>query len=133
MKVKEFIEVLKALPQTADIVVWNGLVEDFMPLHKRECCETVVLYKESVKHVYNSLLYEEFVRTKSFETQLKRKASLLKQAKQIAKGRPYSTPNQFVDTKDYSKWYNKKTKKIVALTPSLTGKTYSDRLGAINY
>lgn len=131
MKVKELIAALQQMPQTAQIMLWNGLVEDFVPIDKN--INTIKFVKESLKHTYKSLLYEKVASKRLFSIPIKERAKVLKQAKELYKKVPYSAPNRFIEESEYINWYDKKQKTVIVLQPKVVGKTYSDRLGSISY
>ena len=45
------------------------------------------------------------------------------QAKQIHKEREYGLPNEYVTEEEKDRWYQKRTKSIIVLSPKKVGKT----------
>ena len=131
MRKNELIQLLQQINGNPEIYIWNGLVDDFMPLKK---IYPDKLYKECVKFIYKQLMYDWKFANNTFETPSQEiSASLMKEAIKASKSAKYKAANQFLEAEQYIEWYGNKPKNIIALYPGNTGKTYEDRLGQITY
>ena len=131
MRKNQLIELLQQLKGNPEIVVWNGLVRDTMPIAE---IQEGRLYKESAEFNYTRLECEYKEAVNNFnpppdEVALK----LQEQAKDITRKSKFEFPNPYVDPADYPKWYGKSYKKVCIIMPKVLGKSYEDRLGSITY
>jgi hypothetical protein len=131
MNIKTLIGHLEKLPQDVEIYLWNGMVGDIVPVSDNVL--TTLLYKHSIV-----FLKTELDRNWSFDNNIKDipkevQDEHLKIAKEQYEKSEYNLPNTYVTKEEYSRWYDEEPKKIVVLEAQLTGRTYQDRLGAIEY
>ena len=131
MTVAKLIEYLQTFPKTADVMLWNGIVEDMMPIDKD--IQTHLLYKQSLSFYKSNMDMDWCVRHKSHDIPEDVQAKHLEIAKEHYSKAKYEIPNPFVEQEKYADWYNPKSKKIILLQAKLTGKRYQDRMGSIDY
>ena len=131
MRKNELIQLLQQINGNPEIYIWNGLVDDFMPLKK---IYPDKLYKECIQFIYKRLVYDWKFSNNTFETPSQNICdSLMKEAIKVSKSTKYETANQFLEAEQYREWYGNRSKNIIALYASNTGKTYEDRMGQITY
>ena len=131
MRKNELIQLLQQINGNPEIYIWNGLVDDFMPLKK---IYPDKLYKECIQFIYKRLVYDWKFSNNTFETPSQDICdSLMKEAIKVSKSTKYETANQFLEAEQYREWYGNRSKNIIALYASNTGKTYEDRMGQITY
>lgn len=123
MRKNKLIEALQAIPGNPDIYVWNGLVDDWMDIKLDS--EPIVLVKESVEFIEDQIKREEGDNQTPEEI---KKAALL-----CFKRQKWEFPNQYLDLKNWDRWYGKNQKRVYLIEPKIKNATYSDRLGNIDY
>lgn len=126
MRKNELITLLESVKGNPEVMVWNGLVEDFQPLAKT--LNSTQLQKLTLKG------YKEHV-----NWQMQKEGGLpfddnkiaeMYKAHNIGEWQHFAYyPPSEADVKDG--FYKSKT--IYVLEPKLAGKTYTDRLGSIDY
>jgi len=130
MKKKELIKILESIKGNPEILFWNGYVGDYMDfsLHK----EPQILVKESVNHIYNTLVHYRCQERKSWEPSETLQVDLMEQAKRRRSLAQFEFPNEFVPKEEFREWYD--TEKTAYLfSPKLRGKTNWDRMGDTLY
>jgi hypothetical protein len=131
MKKNDLIKLLQGVEGNPDVVIWNGLVEDIMPISKEY--EIVELVKENKDHYYQMLFMERARSLNTMELPQHVIDDVKKRAEKMYKCGTYDFPNPFLAEEKYDEWYCKRRKKAIILQPSLTGKKYWDRTGVIKY
>lgn len=135
MQVKTLIKHLQQFPANMEVVFYNGLVDDVQPISTVFIVES--LKKHSLKYHENGFLMDWY-NTHSKDYTKHPSLEDLSAIKQKALNR-YKTDNPYVEffdnigtlaTKD---WFDSKVKKRLLLQARKAGKTYSDRLGKIEY
>ena len=131
MRKSKLIQLLQQIDGNPEIYIWNGLVDDFMPLKK---IYPDKLYKTCTQFIYKQLIYDWKFTNNTFEPPSQEICnSIMKKAIKASKSAKYETANQFLEAEQYIEWYGNRPKNIIALYPSNTGKTYEDRIGQITY
>lgn len=126
MKKNDLIKKLQAIKGNPDIVIWDGLVCDFMHIGEIQHTE---LFKQCFEHVKMICSY----RYGENGHVLKDVPPTDEEIKEMMKSRTWEFPNPYADAKTRKEWYGKNKKTIFMLVPKLRGKTYQDRLGNISY
>ena len=141
MRKNDFIKMLESIKGNPEIMLWNGMVGDVVPISSKT--EEVELYKDSLE--YKQSLYEgeyilslnklvkadklpELPDKPEFHEKLK---SLRQEAEAKYKREKYEY-RLYIDEK-LVKSGKVKTKKVVVIQPRIVGKSSWDRLGEINY
>lgn len=116
MKKNKLIELLQNINGNPDIVIWNGLTEDYHHINK---IELVYLYKQSkekrLKDINNERLREGLV-----------------PVTEIFGNCNYEFPNQYFDDQDISHYYDKR-KKVWMIEPKLRNKISPGRTCNLKY
>lgn len=126
MKKNDLIKQLQSIKGNPEIMLWNGIVQDYMPIKGLVQQELV---KESKEHYIEMCRLELCRDLKDWTYQLP------DQVKERL-GKYYSKfgyeQNEYVTEEDIKE---KKylSKKVMVLEAKRTGKTYHDRLGKIEY
>jgi hypothetical protein len=131
MRVKQLIEYLLTVKGNPEIHLWNGLVEDVVPLDPKGLF-TDKLYKASLEHITTGLKMDLMYNTKTFNITPDQQVKIDIKAIAILKDSKFETPNQFVAEEEYPRWYGR-SKNILVLQPVIAGKQSYDRLGTISY
>lgn len=135
MQVKTLIKHLQQFPANMEVVFYNGLVDDVQPISTVFTVES--LKKHSLKYYENGFLMDWYY-THSKDYTKHPSPEVLSAIKQKALNL-YKTANPYVeffgsiDTLDTKDWFDPKVKKRLVLQARKAGKTYSDRLGKIEY
>ena len=127
MKKNDLIKKLQAIKGNPTIVLWNGMVGDYMHIGEmtknelvkqdkafvREQCN-LYRQRESKNPNYPPITYDEF--------------------KEIYKNRGWEFQNPWHESEEEVKrWYGKNRKRIIILNAKLRGKKNFDRAGTIEY
>lgn len=118
MKKDALIQLLSNIKGNPDVVLWNPYVGDFNPILDVSSCK---LYKESVELNFNALKAEAYGLCKEPLTD-EQIQSLRLQAEDMVRKSGYSLPNEYVQEDEMDFWYQKRTKKVVVITPKKVGK-----------
>jgi len=110
MRKSKLIELLNNVPGNPEVVVWNGLVDDIVPIKKLVVDQMVKESREYLTRCHPPNEVEELLKQQIWEF-----------------------PNSFVTLEEYTKHYGKRRKNVIILEPKVTGKTYSDRIGKMYY
>lgn len=130
MKKNDLIKLLQNIKGNPDIVIYNGLVDDYMELGKD--VEEFELVKETLDTKYNGFLCDAYHSKQDIESEdVKQKC--MERAKESYKKQKYDLPNPYTSEENFYQRYEKKVKKMICLCTKLRGKTYWDRLGKIEY
>lgn len=128
MRKDKLIKLLQDIPGNPDVVIWNGLVGDWMDVGELAPTQLV---KESREFVSDALLAEDGLKRQDLtEEQIQQHAKELDHAMTYRK---WELPNPYVEPEDMKKWYGTRRKNIVLISPKIKGETYGDRLGTISY
>lgn len=126
MRKNDLITLLESVKGNPEIMVWNGFVEDFQPLSKT--LNTIQLHKLTLQG-YKERVNWQMQKEGNQALKDDKISDLYKQHK-IGEWEYFAYyPPSEEDIKDG--FY--KTKTVYTLEPKLTGKTYTDRLGSIDY
>lgn len=127
MKKNDLIELLNNIRGNPDIMLWNGLVEDFMDIG--ELSETY-LVKQTFDHYVAIVELEEKCTRNDLDFHYSEEA--VKDLRSSYRKYVRWESNSYVTEEDVSsKRYNKKL--IIAIDAKRKGCTYVDRLGSIDY
>lgn len=133
MRKNDLIKLLESVKGNPEVMLWNGFVEDVVPLSKDYTEET--LYKHS-KEFLMSALEGEYRRDHDINYSIPLSEEAIKTIKEKTenayRNTEYTLPNPFLGFEEYKNWYGRK-KSILILQPKLVGKTCFDRIGEINY
>lgn len=127
MRKNDLIAILNNLKGNPEVVLWNGLVADFMPIGNLSEGE---LYKYDPKYYLEMIELEAKYDHKDWDYKLT--SEEIADAMHCYKKYHKWEENQFVTAEDIAKKRWKK-KRIVYIDAKRTGKTYGDRLGCIEY
>lgn len=127
MRKNDLIAMLSKLKGNPEVVLWNGMVGDYMPIGKLVVGE---LYKYEPKY-YLEMIEFEIKRDKN-DWNYKLTSEDIAEAMLAYKKHHKWEENQFVTAEDITKKRWKK-KRVVYIDAKTTGKTYHDRLGSIEY
>ncbi|MGL4582644.1 MAG: hypothetical protein ACRCVU_06640 [Flavobacterium sp.] len=131
MKKNQLIQILQGIKGNPEVMIWNGLVNDVMPIGD---VSEDTLYKLSKEHIYETLEFDQKRFAKSFDDLPQDvKQRLKERAEEITKKAQYEYPNQYLHPSEYPCWYNKRVKKIAVISAKVTGKVHEDRWGTITY
>lgn len=131
MRKNQLIELLQGIKGNPEVMVWNGLVDDYMPLGS---VDTNTLYKQSVEFIYRNLAYNYQERNNSFDKPpVEIQEKLKEKATALFKKETYELPNMFLDADQYFQWYGNNKKTIISLNPKPTGKVSEGRSCNITY
>ena len=120
MRKNELIKLLQGIEGNPEVRLWNPYVEDYNPILD---VQVDTLYKESASFIFEWLKAEIYQREKRWELTSNEVELLEFQAKQLHKNREYNPPNEYVTEKEKDRWYQKRTKSIIVLSPKKVGKT----------
>ena len=120
MRKNELIKLLQGIEGNPEVRLWNPYVEDYNPILD---VQVDTLYKESASFIFECLKAEIYQREKRWELTSNEVELLEFQAKQIHKEREYGLPNEYVTEEEKDRWYQKRTKSIIVLSPKKVGKT----------
>lgn len=131
MKKDKLIDLLNSLEGNPDILLWNGMVGDWMDIDK-ELIESD-LVKETFEHYKESCRLEDIRDNPDlgWDYQLSEE-KIIKLRKYYKKNVAVWASNEFI-TEEYirDKLYTKKT--VFFINPKTRNETYFDRQGFINY
>lgn len=119
MRKNQLIELLNKIPGNPEVVLWNGLVDDYHHIDKEPVQLTLV--KDSKAH-----------RTVTLSLELERNPTQ-EELEAAFKCREWETPNAFFSAAQCNVLYDPKQKKIWALQGKPRGKKTYDRSGTIRY
>lgn len=135
MKVKHLIKHLQKFPENMEVVFYNGLVDDVQPLSKNFILQE--LKKYSLEYYKNGFLADwynknskDFSKHPSEEEHQEINKNALERYKQSNEYVEFHDTFYDIDT---TSWYDKRIKKRLLLQAGRANKTYSDRLGKIEY
>jgi len=131
MTKKQLIEKLSTIDDDTEIMIWNGIVEDCIPLGD---LANLTMVKRSKESCYRDMLMDlckikkdfNYKPTKEWIKKSKRRA------KEIVAKEQYSMPNMFMEQDMLDKYYPDQIE-VIILEAELANKTYQDRLGSIEY
>lgn len=118
MKKNKLIELLQNIKGNPDIVIWNGLAEDYHHINR---IKSVYLYKQSKEKKLKDIDNERF--RNGFEPIT---------VDQVQGEDDYEFPNPYFDDQDISHYYNKK-KKVWIIEPKIRNKTSTGRVSSFKY
>lgn len=126
MRKNKLIALLQNLPGNPDVLVWNGMVEDWMdilpePVESKLFKDNPQTEKEMIEFDRKKNGNETPVSVEQFE-QIK---------KQIRKS-DWEFPNQYADEEQIKRMYGK-PKTVFLLNPKVRKRKVFDRLGTISY
>ena len=131
MRKNQLIELLQGIKGNPEVMVWNGLVDDYMPLGS---VDTNTLYKQSVEFIYRNLAYNYQEINNSFDKPpIEIQEKLREKATLLFKKETYELPNMYLDQDQFSDWYGNNKKVIISLNPKPTGKVSEGRSCNITY
>jgi len=126
----ELINHLQSINGNPEVMIWNGLVNDYVPLHSD--IFTNNLYRKSVRMFF---VEARMKRGKPYShkftlSELWEMRAEAKQSHKLASHEPYvpSLPDEKL-----SDYHNPNPKQIIVLQQGKVNKTYQDRLGSIEY
>ena len=120
MRKNQLIELLQEIKGNPEVMVWNGLVDDYMPLGS---VDTNTLYKQSIDFIYKKLVYDYQERNNSFDKPpVEIQEKFREKATALFKKETYELPNMYLDQDQFSDWYGNNKKAIISLNPKPTGK-----------
>lgn len=131
MKKNKLIELLQKIEGNPEIYLWNGFVGDWCDIDGNFIDNELV--KETFEHKLSCLEGEWCRDNNTFEIPDDVKISLTTIAEKQFKAQQWELPNQWVDSKEFVKWYGKHKKRIVIINHKERGKSYWDRMGDMNY
>lgn len=137
MRRRQLIKMLQGIKGNPEIVIWNGLVDDWMPVGDTPIVRRMV--KQSRQHIRNNCVCRFLMKTGSKLKPGERLADIAlpedleQQVEKCYMKQEYDLPNEFVTKERFNKWYAKRRKRIVILTAKRRNKTTFDRLGSISY
>lgn len=120
MRKNDLINLLQNIKGNPEVKLWNPYVEDYNPILD---VQTDTLYKESVSFIIDWLKAEIYQKEQRWELTDDEIKSIELRAKQIHKEREYGLPNEYVTKEEKDRWYQKRTKSIIVLSPKRVGKT----------
>ena len=131
MRKNQLIELLQGIKGNPEVMVWNGLVDDYMPLGS---VDTNTLYKQSIDFIYKKLVYDYQERNNSFDKPpVDIQEKFREKATALFKKETYELPNMFLDQDQFSDWYGNNKKAIISLNPKPTGKVSEGRSCNLTY
>ena len=131
MRKNQLIELLQEIKGNPEVMVWNGLVDDYMPLGS---VDTNTLYKQSIDFIYKHLIYDHQERNNSFDKPpVEIQEKFREKATALFKKETYEMPNMYLDQGQFSDWYGDNKKTIISLNPKPTGKVSEGRSCNITY
>ena len=131
MRKNQLIELLQGIKGNPEVMVWNGLVDDYMPLGS---VDTNTLYKQSIDFIYKKLVYDYQERNNSFDKPpIEIQEKFREKATALFKKETYELPNMYLDQDQFSDWYGNNKKAIISLNPKPTGKVSEGRSCNITY
>lgn len=120
MRKNELIKLLQNIKGNPEVKLWNPYAEDYNPILD---VQIDTLYKESVSFIEEWLKAEVYQKEQRWELTADELKDIALKAKQIHKEREYGSPNEYVTKEEKDRWYQKRTKSVVVLTPKKVGKT----------
>ena len=127
MKKDKLIEMLNKIEGNPDILLWNGLVADWMDIESKPIEQ--ILTKETVNHYLDAVRWERCRDTKNIDYQLTEEE--LVSAKRNSKELAWEL-NEFI-TEDDIKTKRHKSKTVFFLNAKTRGETFFDRAGTVKY
>jgi len=116
MRKNQLIEMLQAIKGNPEVVLWNGLVEDW---HHAAPPEVLPLFKRTAAEVRSRI---------EFEAQRDKREISEDRIQAVIKSQEWEFASDYMgDESEY------RTKKVVVLAGKLRGKEMHDRLGAVSY
>ena len=131
MRKNQLIELLQGIKGNPEVMVWNGLVDDYMPLSS---VDTDTLYKQSADFIYKNLVYSYQERNNTFDNPpADIQEKLREKATALFKKEAYELPNMYLDQDQFSDWYGNNKKTIISMNPKPTGKVSEGRSCNLTY
>ena len=131
MRKNQLIELLQGIKGNPEVMVLNGLVDDYMPLGS---VDTNTLYKQSIDFIYKELVYDYQERNNSFDKPpVEIQEKFREKATALFKKETYELPNMYLDQDQFSDWYGNNKKAIISLNPKPTGKVSEGRSCNLTY
>lgn len=128
MKKSELISLLEALPGDPEVILWNGLVEDYAEISPK--LEQSFLVRRTLSYFIQTVENEEIRKRKDFDYRLPPK-EIKALGKDYEKYNEWKDP-QFVTEEDVEAGRYEK-KPIVYIDAILRRKTTYGRMGSISY
>ena len=131
MRKNQLIALLQEIKGNPEVMVWNGLVDDYMPIGG---VDTNTLYKHSIEFIYKTLVYNYQERNNSFDNPPEDiQEKLREKATALFKKETYALPNMYLDQDQFADWYGSNKKTIISLNPKPTGKVSVGRSCNLTY
>lgn len=130
MKKDDLIKALQEIDGNPEIFVWNGFVDDVMPIG--DLLEDA-LYKECKSFITESVTAYICKINNTFDVSDDMQKEIDSIVKNRLKNDKYELANPYVQEDEMKVWYGKNKKKIVIINPKCTGKNTWDRNGEISY
>jgi hypothetical protein len=128
MRKSDLIKILTELEGNPDIVLWNGMVGDWMDIDKRLIEGTLV--RQTLDGYIESVQLEQCVDRKDWDYKLPE--SEIAELKQLYKRNIGWEDNGFVTDEDVEK-KRFTQKRVVYINAKPRGVTFLDRLGSVEY
>jgi hypothetical protein len=122
MRKNALIKYLQGIKDNPEVVLWNGFVEDYMPI---AVVEPLTLYREDREHV-RSMLNHSLFRTKRAPVS----EEGLEEAMQY---RDWELPNSFYSEEQIRDYYKGNKKTVLIIEAGERGKSIFDRRGTVRY
>lgn len=125
MTKNDLIKKLQSIKGNPQIVIWNGHVDDYMPIGD---ISEDVLVKYSREFFEYEINYS-YMHNKSALTP----EDIEKYINNARKHDTWEFPNPFLEKERYANWYGKNIKKVLMITPKLRNKSSWSRGGKLSY
>lgn len=128
MRKNDLIKLLQELPGNPEMVLWNGLVQDYMQIDNKLIDEDVV--KMTYDHFLEMCRLEECSRRRDWNFQ-HTADDLVELKRSYAKHYEWEV-NPYITQEDIERKRYKR-KRVVYINAKLRGKTMHDRIGQVSY
>lgn len=129
MRKNDLIKHLQALKGNPEILLWNGIVEDWMHISPKLAESALV--RKTFKCYVADIRLERCIEQKNWDYQIPEEEIVVLRKHYASKRNSWSM-NEFVKEKDIKEKRYKK-KRVVFIEPTLRGERYSDHQGSIRY
>ena len=129
MRKNDLIKHLQALKGNPEILLWNGIVEDWM--HVSPKLAESGLVRKTFECYVNDIRIERCIEQNNWDYQIPEE-ELVTLRKHYASKKNSWSMGEYVKKKDIKEKRYKK-KRVVFIEPVLRGERYSDRQGSISY
>lgn len=129
MRKKDLIKHLQALKGNPEILLWNGIVEDWM--HVSPKLSESNLVRKTFEYLAECVRVERCIEQRNWDYQIPEEELKELQKKYTADTGNWST-NEYVKKKDIQEKRYKK-KRVVFIEPKLRNELHTDRQGSIRY